>query len=499
MSNQSTIRRVRREGGTPSRSDTGTAGQTRGKWLPPKAVFGFLLPNFLGFFCFTLFPVLFSLFMVFTNWTLKPAVAFEFVGARNLSDLLWVRPLGEGNTGVCALYVVCAVLLLASLVGALWSHVAEWEGARVGGAVLGCTGMVLLLSGLIMGAHHSVFLAGLVLILCGVAGAFRDEGELRFGRGSIPSMVFAVALIGIVSLNDSMWNAYEPRDARFWQYFFNTVYLMLAIPFGIAASLGLAILLSDELPTGTARVRIVSSLLCFMAGVSTFLALLACGHGNWAFLGGLFWFIAMLGCAFGVVSYRTVYYLPQFTSGVALMILWKAIYNPKTGPINAVLNSLVQTFGMQGEAPAWLSDFTWAKPALMFMGLWTAAGGMSMLFYLAALSNVPRDLLDAAEVDGAGPWSRFRHVTWPQLAPTTFFISIMSVIGGLQGGFEQARVMTNGGPAGATTTLSYYIYTKGFEDLDLGYAAAISWVLFAVIFVATAINWRFGKELEVEP
>jgi multiple sugar transport system permease protein len=135
----------------------------------------------------------------------------------------------------------------------------------------------------------------------------------------------------------------------------------------------------------------------------------------------------------------------------------------------------------------------------MFMGLWTAAGGMNMLLYLAALSNVPKDLLDAAEVDGAGAWKRFRHVTWPQLAPTTFFISIMAVIGGLQGGFEQARVMTAGGPAGSTTTLSYYIYTKGFTELDLGYAAAISWVLFAVIFIATAINWRFGRELEVEP
>jgi multiple sugar transport system permease protein len=228
-------------------------------------------------------------------------------------------------------------------------------------------------------------------------------------------------------------------------------------------------------------------------------ALLVCGHGNWAFLGGLFWFIATLGCAFGVVSYRTVYYLPQFTSGVALMILWKALYNPKTGPINAALNGLIESLGFHNEAPAWLADPTWAKPALMFMGMWTAAGGMNMLLYLAALSNIPQDLLDAAEVDGAGRWSRFRHVTWPQLAPTTFFIAIMSVIGGLQGGFEQARVMTNGGPAGATTTLSYYIYTKGFDDLELGYAAAISWVLFAVIFIATAINWRFGKELEVEP
>jgi len=107
--------------------------------------------------------------------------------------------------------------------------------------------------------------------------------------------------------------------------------------------------------------------------------------------------------------------------------------------------------------------------------------------------------MDAADVDGASAWGKFRHVTWPQLGPTTFFITIMSIIGGLQGGFEQARVMTGGGPAGSTTTLSYYIYNKAFQDLDLGYAAAISWVLFAIIFVATALNWKFGRELEVSP
>jgi multiple sugar transport system permease protein len=471
----------------------------KNKWLPQKAVFGFLLPNFLGFFCFTLFPVLFSLFMVFTNWTLKPAVKFEMVGLRNLSDLLGVRALGEGHVIVCALYVVCALLMIAALVGSLWSHVAGWKGARVGGAIMGCTGVALLAGGLIMGAHHSVFLVGLVLALCGAVGAFRDDEEFRLGRGMIPAAVFAVALIGVLSLNGSMWQAYEPRDARFWQYFFNTVYLMLAMPLSIAASLGLAILLSDALPTGTARQRIILSLLCLVAGIATFLILLGLGHGNLAFLGGLLWLIALLGCAFGVVSYRTVFYLPHFTSGVALMILWKALYNPQTGPINAMLNGLMETFGIPGEAPTWLTDFIWAKPAIMFMGVWTAAGGTNMLLYLAALSNVPRDLLDAAEVDGAGKWSRFRHVTWPQLAPTTFFITIMAVIGGLQDGFEMARVMTGGGPAGATTTLSYYIFTKGIEDLNLGYAAAISWVLFAVIFVATAINWRFGKELEVEP
>ncbi|MBM4028522.1 MAG: sugar ABC transporter permease [Planctomycetes bacterium] len=423
----------------------------------------------------------------------------EFVGLRNLNDLLGVRSVGPGShAGVCSVYAICAVLLLVALIGTLWAHVARWRGVRVGSVALGAAGVVLLAVAVVTGAHHSVWLAGALLILGGLAGALREGEPWRWGWGAVPALLFSVALVGLMALNASMWASHEPRDPRFWQYLFNTVYMMLAMPLSIAASLGLAILLSDELPTGPIRTRLIGSLLCLAAGVGTFLFLLSSGHGNLALMGGLLWIIAMLGFAFGVVSYRTVFYLPHFTSGVAMMILWKALYNPKTGPISTALNGLCDAMGWSWRSPAWLMDFTWAKPALMFMGLWTAAGGMNMLLYLSALSNVPKDLLEAAEVDGAGRWSRFRHVTWPQLAPTTFFIVIMAVVGGLQGGFEQARVMTGGGPAGATTTLSFYVYTKGFEDLELGYAAAISWVLFCIVFTATAINWRFGKTLEVD-
>jgi len=130
------------------------------------------------------------------------------------------------------------------------------------------------------------------------------------------------------------------------------------------------------------------------------------------------------------------------------------------------------------------------------MGIWIAIGGSNMLLYIAALSNVPQELYEAAAIDGAGRWATFCHVTWPQLAPTTFFIVVMSFIGGLQGGFEQARVMTYGGPAGTTTTLVYYIYTKAFEEFQIGYASAVSWVLFTIIFAVTLLNWKFGsKEL----
>ena len=117
-----------------------------------------------------------------------------------------------------------------------------------------------------------------------------------------------------------------------------------------------------------------------------------------------------------------------------------------------------------------------------------------MLLYLAGLSSVQPELYEAASIDGASRWQTFRNVTWPQLAPVTFFIVVMAVIGGLQGGFEMAKAMTNGGPAGATTTLSFFIYEEGFESGRLGYASAAAWLLFLLIFTATLVNWRFGNE-----
>ncbi|MGQ9879333.1 MAG: carbohydrate ABC transporter permease [Armatimonadota bacterium] len=253
------------------------------------------------------------------------------------------------------------------------------------------------------------------------------------------------------------------HDTPFWLYFINTLYLMLGMPIAIAGSLALAVLLSQRLQ--------------------------------------------------GIVVYRTLFYLPSITSGVALLILWKALYNPDFGPINAAINAVSEALGLKVKAPEWLLSTAnllgleveqvrvsvkqfglGARDALILMGIWIAIGGNNMLLYLAALTNVPQELIEAAQLDGAGKWSVFRNVTWPQLAPTTFFIVVMSFIGGLQGGFEQARVMTGGGPAGTTTTLTYYIYTKAFEEFQIGYASAISWILFAIIFAVTLVNWKFGAK-----
>ena len=117
-----------------------------------------------------------------------------------------------------------------------------------------------------------------------------------------------------------------------------------------------------------------------------------------------------------------------------------------------------------------------------------------MILYIAAISGIPASLYEAADIDGAGTFNKFWHITVPSVAPTTFFIAIMAVIGGLQGGFMQAKIMTDGGPAETTTTLAYDIYTTGFEELEFGAASSVAWVLFVIVFACTMINWKYGNK-----
>lgn len=457
---------------------------------------GFLLPNLLGFLGFTLFPVLFSFGMAFTNWSPKPAIHFEFVGLRNFTDLLGVRPVDQAHPALLAAYLCCAVAAGCGLVGGLWANMAQWRGIRPGGVLITLGGLACLILAA-TGGGQGLAIGGAVAVLGGLSFASR-EGDWTFGLGTLPSLLLVGGVGGLMLLSAPMGHAYEPRDPYFWQFFYNTVYLMVGIPLSIGGSLALALLLHEELPTGQVRQRIIGAAICLLIGLAMSIVLWRAINPNIGLLCGLLWVIAALGVGFNVVVFRTLFYLPTFTAGVALMILWKALYNPKTGPINVGLAALFHVLGWHITPPSWLTDIGWAKPALIAMGVWTGIGGTNMLLYLAGLANVPKELYEAAEMDGASTWHRFRHVTWPQLAPTTFFITIMAVIGGFQGGFEQARVMTTGGPAGSTTTLSYYIYNKAFQDLDMGYASAISWILFAIVFIATALNWKFGKGLEVD-
>lgn len=232
------------------------------------------------------------------------------------------------------------------------------------------------------------------------------------------------------------------NDPNFWYFFGNTMYLMVGIPIQMAASLFLAVLMNKKLK--------------------------------------------------GVVFFRTIYFLPSICSGVALLILWRWVLNPDFG----LLNSMIQTLsGGRITGPNWLTSVAWAKPALILMGTWSMMGGYNMILYLAALQGIPMPLYEAADIDGANSWQKFKNVTWPMLSPTTFFIFVMSIIGGFQGGFEAAYVMTGGGPAGSTTTISFYIYNNAYEWFRMGYAASIAWVLFAIIFVVTLFNWKYGGKV----
>jgi multiple sugar transport system permease protein len=424
----------------------------------------------------------------------------------------------------------------------------------------------------------------------------------------------------------------DPGKSEFWKYLGNTLFLMMGIPFAVGGSLFAAILLSRDTRGGGGRVFAWLIAATVLVVSCAMLAVVGLGQaGMVILLVGLACAILILGMGGGVTAYRTLFYTPHFTAGVATFLLWKKLYSPQTGPVNQALqpvldgvaagvtavpggligglrwlliamiaglfaltlgklrrlwrdgelgspaivvpaiflllptviargwsftadeswvliavvgvavlwqgvavlrqgreftaprgaegvgSALVLSLGaMVGQfvllgfaavfenlptmasdgldAPNWLTDYEWAKPAMMIVGLWGAIGSNNMLLYLAGLTNVPTELYEAADIDGASRMQRFWHVTWPQLAPTTFFILVMSTIYGLQGGFEMARTLTRGGPAGATTTLSYFVYLEGFETGRLAYAAATSWVLFLLVFSVTMFNWKFGNK-----
>lgn len=230
----------------------------------------------------------------------------------------------------------------------------------------------------------------------------------------------------------------EVVNPRFWYYVFNTLFLMLGLPFSMFGSLGLALLLNRRL--------------------------------------------------FGRNFFRLLFFLPSIVSGVGIYLLWKWILQADYG----LLNTLLWQLGIDG--PRWLESHLWAKPALMIMGFWGSVGGMNVILYLAALQNISPELYEAAEVDGAPAWRQFWHITLPMVSPTTFFILIMGIIQGFQGGFDASYVMTRGGPTGSTTTLSYYIYESGFQFFYMGRASAASWILFILVMLLSWFNWKVAQK-----
>jgi multiple sugar transport system permease protein len=191
----------------------------------------------------------------------------------------------------------------------------------------------------------------------------------------------------------------------------------------------------------------------------------------------------------GRTIYRTIFFLPVVSSLIAVSLLWRWLYNPSFGLLNYLLNGLFGMLGLPITAPDWLQSPTWAMPAIILMSAWKSLG-YNMVLYLAGLQGIPRSLYEAAEIDGAGRWQRFGQITVPLLTPTTFFVIIITLIGSFQV-FDQAYIMTGGGPARSTVTTVYYIYANGFERYQMGYASAIAWVLFLIILTLTMIQWRY--------
>jgi multiple sugar transport system permease protein len=179
--------------------------------------------------------------------------------------------------------------------------------------------------------------------------------------------------------------------------------------------------------------------------------------------------------------FRTIYFAPVVTTIVGVAIVWKYIYHPRVGLLNRMLDAI----GITG--PDWLGDPVWAMPALILLAVWRGFGYATVIF-LAGLQNVPEELYEAARIDGAGPWRQFLHVTVPQLGPTFVFVGIITAIGFLQV-FAEPYVMTpDGGPLNATLTIVMLMYREGFRWWNMGYAAAVAFILFALVLLATMVN-----------
>lgn len=188
----------------------------------------------------------------------------------------------------------------------------------------------------------------------------------------------------------------------------------------------------------------------------------------------------------GIRLYRTIFYLPNVVSVIAVAFLWQWLLDPTFGPINNMLAAL----GIEG--PGWLTDEAWSKPSLILMSAWGVGG--TVIIFLAALQDVPITLYEAAEIDGANSFVKFWRITIPSISPTLYFNFIMGIIGGFQV-FLQAYIMTGGGPAYSSYFYAQYIYQKAFVENQMGYASALSWILLVIILAITLVAMKVSDKL----
>ncbi|WP_309570317.1 sugar ABC transporter permease [Deinococcus sp.] len=185
----------------------------------------------------------------------------------------------------------------------------------------------------------------------------------------------------------------------------------------------------------------------------------------------------------GQNALRVIYFLPVVSSTVAVALIWSWIFNSNFGILNALLSQL----GVH-DLPGWLNSSKYALPALIIVAIWQGLG-YSMVLFLAGLQGISREAYEAGEIDGAVGWKKHRYITLPLLSPTTFFVTIVSLIGSFQV-FDLAFVMTQGGPANSTNTIVYYVYQNAFQFYRMGYASAAAMILFAIILTFTLIQYR---------
>jgi multiple sugar transport system permease protein len=184
---------------------------------------------------------------------------------------------------------------------------------------------------------------------------------------------------------------------------------------------------------------------------------------------------------YGVRVFRTIYYLPSVISGVPVALLWMWILNPEFG----LMNNFLRLVGVEG--PKWLYSTTWVIPSFVLMSLWQI--GVPMVVFLAGLQSIPMHLYEAAEIDGAGLWAKFRHVTLPMMSPAILFVMIEQIIWSFQT-FTPAFLMTNGGPANASLFYGLYLYNNAFKWFKMGYASALAWLMFLIILLLTGLVFR---------
>ncbi|SDQ40927.1 multiple sugar transport system permease protein [Streptococcus equinus] len=229
------------------------------------------------------------------------------------------------------------------------------------------------------------------------------------------------------------------RDPYFYKTMWNTLFLMLGIPIGLILSFALASALSRGIK--------------------------------------------------GTTIFRTIYYIPVISSLAAISILWQWAYNGDFGLVNQVLD----IFGIDG--PNWLQNPTTVKPAIILMTVWKGLG-YSMLLYLAAIQSVPKTFYEAAELDGATAFQKFRNITWPMVKPVTFFLIVTNIIGGSQI-FTEINIMTpTGGPEYSSATIVWYIWQKAFKNWQMGYACSMALVLAVIVFAVTALQFWINSRSE---